>query len=240
MPRRNRNRRRGGATSGYPVQETMTGDVIDSYTTVVSGTSQFTLNLSTANFGSRVAALSDLYRLYRFVRLEAHFLPLTGAAGVIVAFASGLLTAAPTLAQEVSQFDCVAIALPESTIPTKLVLSRAELAGIAPWYQTQGSAAEPLLDTQGQIVVTTFGSTALATASVALVHWRFTLEFAERLPATVTISRLRSSVRVAKRLHDPLEEDSQEEKGDRLKALTLEEPASPVMVPLPRMRNRGQ
>lgn len=179
-----------------PVEEVISGQYLTHVDTIVSGSAQASVSLVPTNFGDRAGTMSDLYRLFRFVELEVEFIgvPLGAVStneGCIVAFTSGIVNAAPTLAADVIQFPQVAVCMPGCTVPSRLRLARGHLAGIVPWYETQGGAAEPLLDTQGALYVTMFANgTGLAVASDTVLHTRFKIEFADRLPAAMTLQRV--------------------------------------------------
>lgn len=192
MPRR---RNRGVRFSGEAVSEVVSGNFVTVHTTVVSASSQLLYSLNLANFGARVALQSDMYRLYRFVNVEATFTVGTVAGvptgGGFMAYSPGSITA-PTGFAETSTMEHFKMFFQNATAPVTLKLNRAQLAGIVPWYQTETSAAEPLLDLQGTFVI---GNHSLggAIAAVLEVCWKFTIEFAQRLPSGVALGRLRAS-----------------------------------------------
>lgn len=195
MPRR---RNRGSRAYGEQVSETVSGQFVVLHVTQVSGSSQLLYALNLANFGARVALQSDMYRLFRFVSVEATFslgiVTSTPTGGGFIAYSPGSITA-PTGFAETSTMEHFKMFFQNATVPVTLKLNRAQLAGISPWYQTEVSAAEPLLDTQGIFVIGNhFNGGAIA--SNLEILWKFTIEFSERLPTGVSLDRLRLSTGV--------------------------------------------
>jgi len=158
------------------------------------------LAVTTSSFGSSLLAISDLYRLYRFTKLELSFssTPTSAGssrqndAGVIVCYTSGIPGTAPASFGQICEFDNVSIAYPLQAVQSHLRLGRKDMEGIANWYETQGSAGDPLLDTQGNLYATLFGSNgaaAVASNTITMLA-TYTVEFCERLPAAVSLDRM--------------------------------------------------
>jgi len=187
--RRNIGRRGGESAALDKADEVYHGSFYILSATIVSGSAQTQLQLNANNFGTRLSTVADLYRLYRFVSMDAHFGRNSGN-DHWVAFSSGQITA-PTTIAEVSEMPHVAWISSTLTMPGCLRLRRKQLCGISPWYETQSSAGDPLLDTQGTFTLSTSSATTgLATATQIGVLYRFTVEFRDRLPAATTVQRL--------------------------------------------------
>lgn len=181
---------RSGSKQASGAVEVVSGSILLSHTTVVTASAQLVLEVAPANFGSRLTAIADLYRLYRFVDLWCDFLVTTTAAErVMMGYASGQITP-PTTLIEVSEMNQAICAPQGSTKPVRFHLRRRELAGIVPWFETVGAAGDPLLDTQGSIVISSFVAFA-ATADNVGVLWHYVVEFKDRLPTAVSLDRLR-------------------------------------------------
>lgn len=239
--RRRKSTRRGrrgfrGSPAGFPVDEVFSGNYAAPYTTIIDGTAQLVLALAPVNFGTRAAAVADLYRLFRFTSLRAHFLHASTVTEYgIVAFSPGILVASqPTTFAEVSQMEKLAIVMPGQTTVSTLALGRKELSGIVPWYETVGAATEPLLDTQGQIVIASHFN-GVCTADTLTVRWEFTIEFAGRLPAAASLQRLRESLEreaLPKRVRElGLDDDPEDADSESTQSMAL--------VKVPRLTKAG-
>lgn len=186
-------RRRNEAKSNRRVDpvEVVIGSTLLSHTTVVTANAQLVLELKPENFGTRLLAIADLYRLFRFRRVWCDVCQTLSAGEdmVALAFASGQVTAPQTLIA-MSEMDNFMLVPLGSTVPVRWELSRGELAGIVPWYETVSAAAEPLLDTQGSIVIAS-ANTFVSTAQTFGIVWHYEVEFADRLPAAVSFERFR-------------------------------------------------
>jgi hypothetical protein len=174
----------------------MDGTAYQLVTTVASASSQVQVVISpqTVGLGVRLVDLSDNFRLFRFTRLECGFCQTDPANvavndGVIVGFHQAAVTA-PTTAQQVSELSKVAMSMHRQTTKEWLRLSRRDLAGIAPWYATEASATDPLLDTQGGVFISAIdGTTGLAVADVVGLHWKWEIQFKGALSPAVSLER---------------------------------------------------
>jgi hypothetical protein len=174
--------------------EVVHGQNYDVITTIVSGSNQAAMPINSFNFGPRLADFSDLFRLYRCVKLELEFCRgrdsgNVDAYGFMGAVMGGTVTAPTTLALT-AQFEHFAIAHPGMTTKVVLSLKRSHLLGLVPWWQTE-STGDPELDTQGHIFVGVHNqlSTSAALAGTLTLVQRFTFEFSQRLPVEATLAR---------------------------------------------------
>ncbi len=180
------------------VEEVVSGSIILSHTTIATGSAQLFVDVTPAAFGTRLTALADLYRLYRFVRLEGVFCRTATAANhIMVGYTAGNAASAtaPTSFQPISEMDRVAVSIAGNQQHVKFSLSRRELAGELDWYMTDsGAQQETLLNTQGSIAITTAAGNLSAAADTVVIMWRYKVELAGRLTAAVSLERLKALV----------------------------------------------
>ncbi len=157
----------------------------DAGTTIVSGTSQLAYQLTaTAGFmGARWADLLDNFRYFRLIELRVTFCrsdPESGggiSGAVAVGFSSAQVTAPTTFDAVCGGLSKVAYSPAESTVPRTLTLTREDLRGVCPWYVTEASAGEVLLDTQGTIFSSVSdGTTGLARATVLQLFFQWKVQ----------------------------------------------------------------
>lgn len=187
MPRRGRARggRRGNPHGEVEIQH---GRYYAIVTTVVSGSSQQGLALRPAALDARLVSMNDFYRLFRFTRCCLHFCQADGGFGW-AAYANGGTFTNPTTVALASQMDYFASAFPGQTTTVSLNLGRRDLRGIPSWYQTE-AVGDPELDTQGTFIIGAgSATTGLAIAATLLIRLDYTVEFKERLPASVSNER---------------------------------------------------
>lgn len=164
---------------------------------VSQGATQSTLAVTPAMDGSRISSMSDFWRFYRAVRLIVHFQALTASsatrAGAMITFSRGQITAPATILNA-SQMDKAAYCFAYQTVPSKLVLKRADLIGKVAnlkWWQTQG-VGDLEFDTQGTLVFvnTDEGNEVAAGLSNGIqCFFEVHFEFCGRLPAGVSYER---------------------------------------------------
>jgi hypothetical protein len=143
-------------------------------------------------------ALSDLFRLYRFERVVLEICSAVATSGgavdndaaVVIGFVSGSPSTAPTTFAEVAQLDETVVRLPGQTIPARLELGARQLAGLQNWYLTH-AAGDTEDDTQGRFYVSA-GKVATAASGLSVViRARWWMALKERVPAAVSLERLR-------------------------------------------------
>ncbi len=175
--------------------ETIQGSFFGPHTAVVSASAQLALAINPDNialFGSRCQDAGDNFRLFRFTEIKLHFCQADQAdvavgSSVVVGY-ENLPLGAPTTLAQVSESSRVACTMDGQTTRTTLVLSQADLRGIAPWYATSGAATEPLLDTQGQIFISVADSTTgLARAANVNVFTEWTVQFRGPIAPAVSL-----------------------------------------------------
>lgn len=171
--------------------------------TIVTGSAQSSISLNAALDGGRLNAIADLYRFYRFTMVKVHFafgsLTSSGTGsdtnnGAMVAFSKGSITL-PTTAFEISQIENYQHFFGCQTEPSVLKLSKKDLLSMhaVKWFQTT-SVGDAELDTQGTFVFCTIAErTGLAVANTTSLNmvFEFWCEFMDRVPAAVSIERLR-------------------------------------------------
>jgi hypothetical protein len=185
MPRRGRRR-----VSDNDV-EVVSGAILVNFVTAVTASAQTLFLLRPDSFGTRLDTLADLHRYYCFTKIDMEFLDSlnNGDERPLVGFTLGNITA-PTTAVEVSEMPHVAWAPKSCRVPVHLRLNRSHLRGMVPWFETE-EGADVELDTQGTFVVTTEAS-GVATADQFTALIRYTCAFKERLPAQVSIDRIKA------------------------------------------------
>lgn len=190
MPR-NKRSKRNRAQSSSDV-EICSGYFTTIVTTVITASTQATIQLAPNNFGSRLSTLNDLFRFYRFTRVGVKFLfDSDGDDPGIVGFLPGVATTVPVSIAEVTQCDRVGVALSQQATPVHLQLSSKILTGMTPWYYTRAGASAAEMEVQGTFVISTYDrATGAATASNLFLAFTWTCELKGRIPAAVSIPRL--------------------------------------------------
>lgn len=163
-------------------------------TTVVTASAQYSNGLTPA-VDTRLDALQDLYRLYRFVRCKVHMQPCDATAAYfqLFAYTPGNPTAGPTTAQQVSEMEVVGCGIGCTTVPVLITLGRKVLLKEAAikWWQTKATG-DTEIDTQGYYFFSTVGvGNGVAAANTCMSFWDVKVEFAGPLPAAVTFERQR-------------------------------------------------
>ncbi len=153
-----------------------------------------TIAISDAGVGSAtINAMAELYRLYRFTRLDFRIVGIAGgsAGDVITAVylpAVGSTAPGPTTSE--SRYLAVAgpfTSTSEQAVPgsaAAFTVPWSVLKGAHEWYETQGDASANGLDNVGQLFL---GSTIGATTAV---HWIMRIDFEFMAPADPAIIAL--------------------------------------------------
>lgn len=183
-----------------PPLEKVSGRHFVNVTTVITGSAQGSVVISSNNLDARLTAMSDFYRYYRFTRLRVHFLagaPTTGLSevvGGVAAYTRGSLNSAPTTTAEMVACECVGWQWQRQTESSRLDVPKRLLRpnGRNPfsWYFTQG-VGDTELDQQGVLFFSTLNTSAYACiAGLCGVLIEYTCEFNERLPAGASAKRI--------------------------------------------------
>jgi hypothetical protein len=164
--------------------------------------------------------MEDLYRLYRFTKVEIEFCQGDGGGGFI-SYANGGTLTNPTTAQLCSQMDHFVVCLPEQTVPARMILTKRDLIGVPTWYSTT-SVGDPEVDTQGIFHVgVTNDLTGLAVAGALSILIRYTCEFKERVPAAVSMDRQRERLEAIQEGGDSMQPDRPVKGGGGVHPLRL-------------------
>ncbi len=207
--------RRGKNQNGSPVDgRTVTTEIrlLGTYTTVITGSTQFGQTLHPLNFGARAIEFCDLFEEYRWVEVKVSYNatyststsnPVMSIMGIT---ASENLTAAPTTAAQIAQFDTAHATFLNQTVPNRVSIPKEVLRGHQDWYSANnGSDAPAVFFFAGMSI-----STGLAVAGTIQVMWEGRLQFKGSSDPSVSIAR--RLARDKKVLLD--ESDSWEESSD--------------------------
>ncbi len=173
---------------------------LTTYSTVVSGSNQFTLGIHPLNMGSRAVEFCDLFEEYRWMDLKVSFLSAYSSAttnavmGMVGISASEALSAVPTTAAQISQFDTAHTTFLNQTTPIQVKLAREVLRGHQDWYSANTGADVPCVFSACGLSI----STGLAVAGSIMVLWEGRIQFKGNSDPAVTISRrqLRDRTRI--------------------------------------------
>lgn len=172
------------------------GHFFEVVTTIVSGSAQASTPLRPASLGARIAAISELYRFFRFTSVTFHHRPADTFASVdtqnnhasVVTFVPGNIAANPTTVLEQMQMPSVSVCMPFDGPHGRLHLTGRKLHGLTQWFNT-GQLGDVELDTQGFFFITVAsGDTGLARADTCVTWIEYTCEFRDPVPAVVSFS----------------------------------------------------
>jgi hypothetical protein len=188
---------KGGKRSGKngsPVDGRMTTAYIrflGTYTTVITGSTQFSQTLHPLNLGSRAVEFCDLFEEFRFLEVKLSFnATYSSVSGnpVMTMFgitASENLTAAPTTAQQVAQYDTAHATFLNQTTPVRIRMPKEVLRGHQAFYSANnGSDAPAIWSVSGMSI-----STGLAVAGTFQCLWECKVQFKGNSDPSVSISR---------------------------------------------------
>jgi hypothetical protein len=181
-------------SNGSPVDGRVTTTFIrflGTYTTVITGSTQFGQTLHPLNMGARAVEFCDLFEEYRWLEVKASFnatyssLTSNPVMSILGATASENLTAAPTTASQIAQFDTAHVTFLNQTIPVRIRLAKELLRGHQPWYSANnGSDAPAVWFTAGMSI-----STGLAVAGTIQVLWECKIQYKGNSDPSVSVQR---------------------------------------------------
>jgi hypothetical protein len=189
-----RSKNKGKNLNGNPVDGQITTAYIrylGTYTTVITGSTQLGSTLHPLNMGARAVELCDLFEEFRWLEVKASFLAGWGTvSGAPVMTALGItssenLTAAPTTALQVVQFDTAHITFLNQTMPVQLKCPQSVLRGQQAWYSANDATDEPAVFFISSIST----STGLAVAGTVQVLWEARVQFKGNSDPSVSVSR---------------------------------------------------
>ncbi len=187
-------RRKSGGMNGSPVDgRTTTVPIrfLGTYTTVITGSTQFSQTLHPLNLGTRAVEFCDLFEEYRWLDMKVSYLatyssatsnPVMSMFGIT---ASENLSAAPTTAQQVAQYDTAHASYLNQTIPNHIKIPLEILRGHQDWYSANnGTDAPAIWSVSGMSI-----STGLAVAGTIQMVWEGRIQFKGASDPSVSISR---------------------------------------------------
>lgn len=176
MPRRKNKSSRGRKT---PVRYTQDHVRREPFSTLKSNTGAISLGINPANLGTRVAALADLYEMYRVVRLRVRFhppaTPRTGDGAIC--YVPGVTDTAPSSYINICETQSHLVFAKAMIQPSRwLELSKATLSSYETWYKTIVGTPDPAQEVQGNLYYN-----ASAASDPTLIEMEGVIEF--RAPA---------------------------------------------------------
>lgn len=180
--------------NGNPVDgrvTTVTVRQLTNYSTVISGSNQFTLGLHPLNMGARSVEFCDLFEDYRWLELKCSFLSAYSSAttnavmGLVGISASEAFASVPTTAAQIAQFDTAHTTFLNQTTPIQIHLAREVLRGHQDWYSANVGSDVPCVFSAAGLSITT----GLAVAGTIMVLWEGRLQFKGNSDPAVTIQR---------------------------------------------------
>jgi hypothetical protein len=139
---------------------------------------------------SRVVDISDLYRYYAFRSIKVTVMR-TGDEHAGCALVMGGTITPPTVLADCLCIENAFFQWSTELVPVSQTYSGSVLKGNVAWWMTQ-AVGDPELDTQGNLVLFTFaGSPPACTASTVQVLYEYEIDFHERLPAAVSVSKFK-------------------------------------------------
>lgn len=187
---------------------TVRGHNIFTSTSIVSGSSQFTLGLHPRLIQSnRATSYADMFETFRWDSFKIHFCLAGSGSNIGVSYAPGfVLDSAPINFASLTETDHFAMSYPGLTTPRVLTIQRSDLKGQIDWYDTTSTAST----LPGFLTVSVLSSgTNLAVAQVFLLYfeWQMTL-YGPQNPA---LTMLRLKEKVIRELEDEYEKPDVDE-----------------------------
>ncbi len=186
-------RGRSGRSAGNhaPSVQKMWGHVLFLSDTVVGSSLQRVVGVHPRNMqDDRLIAYADMFEGYRFEALTFEFLGGSGD-GISLSYRPMLtVDATPVNVEQVSNIDRNAITWPQQTRPARLSISRAELSGEKPWFDTTNTS-----DTCGAFFVSAFNSAGATVAIDVQIKISYRVGFYGPVDPAITLARLRDLAR---------------------------------------------
>lgn len=192
MPKRARKNLNGSPVDGRTT--TVFVRYLGTYTTVISGSTQFGQTIHPLNFGARAVEFCDLFEEYRLLDVKASFNATYSSAtsnpvmSILGATPTENLTAAPTLAAQLAQFDTSHCTFLNQTMPVRVKLPKELLRGHQDWYSANNGTDAPAVWFGSGMSI----STGLAVAGTLQVLWEMKIQFKGNSDPSVSISRRRT------------------------------------------------
>ncbi len=180
--------------NGSPVDGRTTKTFIrflGTYTTVISGSTQFSQTLHPLNLGTRAVEFCDLFEEYRWKKVKFSYNATYSSATsnpVMTMFgitASENLTAAPTTAAQIAQYDTAHATFLNQTVPVHGRVPPEVLRGHQDWYSANSGTDAPAIWTIAGMSI----STGLAVAGTVQILWECEIEFKGNSDPSVSVSR---------------------------------------------------
>ncbi len=164
---------------------------LGTYTTVISGSTQFSQTLHPLNLGTRAVEFCDLFEEFRWMDVKFSYNATYSSATsnpVMTMFgitASENLTAAPTTAAQIAQYDTAHATFLNQTVPVHGRVPKEVLRGHQDWYSANnGSDAPAIWSAAGMSI-----STGLAVAGTLQILWECRVQFKGSSDPSVSVSR---------------------------------------------------
>ncbi len=188
--------RKGGrkGINGSPVDgrvSTVFIRLLGTYTTVISGSTQFSQTLHPLNFGTRAVEFCDLFEEFRWVDVKFSYNATYSSATtnpVMTIFgitASENLTAAPTTAAQIAQYDTAHATFLNQTVPIRGHVPKEVLRGHQDWYSANSGTDAPAIWSIAGMSI----STGLAVAGTVQIVWEAKIQFKGNSDPSVSVSR---------------------------------------------------
>ncbi len=164
---------------------------LGTYTNVITGSSQFSQTLHPLNLGSRAVEFCDLFEEFRFVDVKVSFLSSYSSATTNpVMTAWGIsstenLTAAPTTALQITQYETSHVTFLNQTRPVEVKLPQTVMRGFQPWYSANSATDAPAIWSVAGMSI----STGLAVAGTVQILWEARIQFKGNSDPSVSVSR---------------------------------------------------
>ncbi len=213
-PPKSRKRR---SNKNKPVVERVWGNNLFLTSTNAGASPQRVIGLHPRNLqDDRLLMQADIYETYRIEKITIEFLGNPGD-GLVVAYRPGTtVDATPINVEQVSTMDCVAKTWPDQTVPTALVLNRAELRGEKDFYGTTDTS-----DLPGAIFVSSFSSAGATTAADVQLFIRYEYGFYGRVDPSITRARIIADLGSSIRTTEVVLIDDSSSDGDEVAAARL-------------------
>ncbi len=190
MPRQNKTTFKNGSPVDGRIS-TLYIRFLGTYTTVISGSTQFGQGLHPLNFGTRAVEFCDLFEEFRWLSLKCKFLAAYSSAtsnpvmSIVGITATENLTAAPTTAAQIAQFDTAHSTFLNQTIPVGVNVPLEVLRGHQDWYSANNGGDNPAVYFAAGMSI----STGLAVAGAIQIMWEGVLEFKGASDPSVSVQR---------------------------------------------------
>ncbi len=186
--------RSGKGKNGSPVDGRVTTTFIrflGTYTTVISGSTQFSQTLHPLNFGTRAVEFCDLFEEFRWLDVKFSYNATYSSATTNPVMtiwgitASENFSAAPTTAAQIAQYDTAHATFLNQTVPVTGHVPREVLRGHQDWYSANNGTDAPAIWSIAGMSI----STGLAVAGTVQIMWEAKIQYKGASDPSVSVSR---------------------------------------------------